>query len=54
MLLAEHNAAEKDIPASAWISTHMLLAEHNDVPEIIRAAITTGMRQAPFYPNIIA
>lgn len=24
------------------------------VPEIIRAAITTGMRQAPFYPNIIA
>lgn len=24
------------------------------VPEIIRAAITLGMRQAPFYPNIIA
>lgn len=24
------------------------------VPEIIRSAITTGMRQAPFYPNIIA
>lgn len=24
------------------------------VPEIIRAAITTGMRKAPFYPNIIA
>lgn len=24
------------------------------VPEIIREAITTGMRQAPFYPNIIA
>lgn len=24
------------------------------VPEIIRAAITTGLRQAPFYPNIIA
>lgn len=24
------------------------------VPEIIRVAITTGMRQAPFYPNIIA
>ena len=24
------------------------------VPEIIRAAITLGLRQAPFYPNIIA
>lgn len=24
------------------------------VPEIIRSAITLGMRQAPFYPNIIA
>lgn len=24
------------------------------VPEIIRAAVTLGMRQAPFYPNIIA
>lgn len=24
------------------------------VPEIIRAAITTGMRQAPFYPQVIA
>lgn len=59
-----YNLSQADFFEKLGINTHVTTMENLFtmpdqqirwiVPEIIREAITTGMRQAPFYPQIIA